>query len=363
MLDPSDFRDLVSGRRRGLGATLARFGLRLAETPYAAAVQWRNRRYDTGRVPVHRVEVPVVSVGNLTLGGTGKTPMVEWIARWYRRHGVRVAIVSRGYGAESGAKNDEAAELEQRLADVPHLQNPDRVEAARTAIDELGSRLIVLDDAFQHRRIHRDLDLVMLDALEPFGFGHVFPRGMLREPLGGLRRAQVVILSRADAVEQSAREAIRREVVRHAPEALWAEVAQIPRALFSAEESQRPTAELAGKPVAAFCGIGNPDGFRHTLDACAYRVAAFREFPDHYRYARGDVESLSRWAATLDVSAVVCTHKDLVKLRTTHLGGKPVWALVIGLDFLGGREGLEKRLAELLPEQPAEIEASPDAES
>jgi tetraacyldisaccharide 4'-kinase len=113
---------------------LTRVALRLIETPYAMAVARRNRRYDRGIAPIHRVSVPVVSVGNLTLGGTGKTPLVEWIARWFRKRGVRVSIVSRGYGAEAGSRNDEARELEQKLPDVPHVQNADRVAGANIAI-------------------------------------------------------------------------------------------------------------------------------------------------------------------------------------------------------------------------------------
>ncbi len=192
------FYELVSGRRRGVGATLARGALRLAETPYSLAMRWRNRQYDNGTREIERVGAPVVSVGNLTLGGTGKTPMVEWLCRWFRARGVRVTIVSRGYKAGDGATNDEALELEQKLPDVPHVQNPDRVAAARMAIEEFEAQAIVLDDAFQHRRIARDLDIVLLDALAPFGFEHVFPRGMLREPLSGLARAHAVILTRAD---------------------------------------------------------------------------------------------------------------------------------------------------------------------
>ncbi|HVW39504.1 MAG TPA: tetraacyldisaccharide 4'-kinase, partial [Pirellulales bacterium] len=133
---PSEFRALVSGQRKGPAAIALRAALRLAETPYAVAVAWRNRGYDVGRRPIERVGVPVISVGNLTLGGSGKTPMVEWLARWLRARDVRVTIISRGYGAEAGARNDEALELEERLPDVPHLQNPDRVEAARVAIEE-----------------------------------------------------------------------------------------------------------------------------------------------------------------------------------------------------------------------------------
>lgn len=326
-----------------------RCGLRLAEVPYTWAVRWRNRRYDTGAAEVHRVDVPVVSVGNLTLGGTGKTPMVEWLARWFRRRDVRVTVISRGYGAEGGSQNDEALELQQKLPDVPHLQDPDRVAAAKRAIEESRCQLILLDDAFQHRRIARDLDIVLLDATEPFGFGHVFPRGTLREPMAGLRRADVVALSRADMLEPPQREEIWRTVRRLAPRAAHIEVTHAAQTLISSSGEEQPLESLRCRPVAAFCGIGNPAAFRHTLDTCGYLVADFREFPDHHPYDRADIESLTRWAGGLDVAAVLCTQKDLVKLGIDRLGRRPLRAIRIGLELLAGQAVLEAKLATLLP--------------
>src|SRR5215218_2325723 len=185
MLRPSEFRDVVSGRRIGLVAGLTRCMLRVAEVPYTIAVTIRNRRYDRGAAKVQHVGVPTITIGNLTLGGTGKTPMVKWLAQRFQHTGLRVAILSRGYGAADGKHNDEAMELAQALPDVPHIQNRDRVAAARQAIREFDSQLLLLDDGFQHRRLGRDLDIVLLDALEPFGFEHVFPRGTLREPVAG----------------------------------------------------------------------------------------------------------------------------------------------------------------------------------
>ncbi len=348
MLSPSRFYELVGGRRRGAWPSLLRLGLRLAEVPYTCAVRWRNRRYDSGATVTHRVEVPVVSVGNLTLGGTGKTPMVEWIARWFRRRDVRVTVISRGYGAQRGSQNDEALELEQKLPDVPHLQNPDRVAAARVAIDELDCQLILLDDGFQHRRLGRDLDIVLVDATEPFGFGHVFPRGMLREPIDGLRRADVVVLSRADSVTEQRKEQIAREIRRHAPEAVYAEGVHAPRGLIAFDGREEPLDSLRDQPVAAFCGIGNPGGFRHTLETCGCRVIAFREFPDHHAYDRADVEALTEWTESLQVTAVLCTHKDLVKLGIERLGNVSLRAVTVGMDFLGGEQALENKLQALL---------------
>jgi tetraacyldisaccharide 4'-kinase len=341
LFTPSEFRELVSGRRRDLAARLSRAALGMLEIPYCLVVSRRNRRFDRGITPSHRVSVPVVSVGNLTLGGTGKTPLVEWIARWFRKRSVRVSIVSRGYGAEAGDRNDEARELEQKLPDVPHVQDADRVAAANIAIEELETQLIVLDDGFQHRRLGRDLDIVLLDALEPFGFEHVFPRGTLREPLRGLCRADAVILSRADMLAPAERERIRRRVAQLAPKAVWAEIRHAPVELLSAGGQTKAINELRHLKLAAFCGVGNPAGFRHTLESCGYELVGFRDFPDHHRFSRDDIESLAAWARTLGADATVCTHKDLVKIGLENLGGGPLWALRVGIEFLAGSEAIE----------------------
>jgi tetraacyldisaccharide 4'-kinase len=342
------FRDLVSGRRRGAQAALARMALRMAEFPYTWAVNWRNRRFDRQAQLAYRAAVPVISVGNLTTGGTGKTPLVQWLARWFRQRDIRVTIISRGYGAEAGARNDEALELEQRLPDVPHLQNPDRVEAARIAIQELDCQLILLDDAFQHRRIARDLDIVLLDALEPFGYGHVLPRGLLREPVRGLSRADMVALSRADCVDRQRSEQIHRQVSRYAPHADWLQLAHRPTQLRAADQATESLEALAGRPVGAFCGLGNPEAFQQTLRQCGFQVVGFREYPDHHPYSRRDVQDLGAWIESLGaIEAVICAHKDLVKIGVAQLGNRPLWAIEINLDIRAGQAGLERRLNQL----------------
>ncbi len=340
---------LVSGRRQGVLGTVLRGVLRLGEVPYTAVVQIRNRRYDRRPQMIEAVDVPVVSVGNLTMGGTGKTPMVEWVARWFRQREVRVTLVSRGYGAKHGSQNDEAEELEQKLPDVPHLQDPDRVAAARMAVEEFECELILLDDGFQHRRLCRDLDIVLLDALQPFGFGHVFPRGMLREPLTSLRRADAVVLSRADAITAERRAEIRQLVQPYCPDAVWAEASHRPVELLASSQRTAPFESLAGGRVAAFCGIGNPEGFEHTLNSLPCELVELRTFPDHHDYGRADVESLIQWARDLKVTSVLCTHKDLVKLGIDRLGTLPLWAVRIGLTFTDGEERLTPLLENLLP--------------
>jgi tetraacyldisaccharide 4'-kinase len=349
LYSPTQFRDLVSGRRRGLWAALVRGGLQAAELPVAWAVRRRNRRYDSASAAVQRVGVPVVSVGNLTLGGTGKTPLVAWLAQWFAGRGVPVGLLSRGYGSRRGQANDEARQLARDLPGLPHLQQPDRVAAARRAIDQLGCRLLILDDGFQHRRIGRDLDIVLLDASEPLGFGHVFPRGTLREPPEGLGRAHVVALSRADMLPADQRQALRRRVAWYCPRAVWLELVHAPQALLAAGGDQQPLDWLAAKRVLAFCGIGNPAGFRHTLSVCGCQAAEFLEFPDHHAYRRRDLDRLAAAAQRLDVAALVCTQKDLVKLDVDRLGDRPLRAIRIGVEIPVGREALETKLAALLP--------------
>jgi len=325
--------------------------------PYGLAMRWRNRGYDRNPAKTTRVAMPVVSIGNMTLGGTGKTPLVEWLCRWLREQGVRVAIVSRGYGAEDGASNDEARELEEKLPDVPHVQNPDRITAATLAIEELATQFIVLDDAFQHRRIARDLDIVLIDATEPFGQGYVFPRGTLREPLGGVARAQVLILTRADQVTADQRAAIRARYQQLAPHTLWAEAAHQPVSLRDANGVEVSLTLLQRARVAAFCGIGNPAGFRHSLEELCGKLVELREFPDHYHYTLEDLQQLEAKAKSQQADMLLCTHKDLVKIGVTSLGGVPLYALRIGLKFLAGEEKLLAKLRPLLELIPPEDHA------
>jgi len=294
------------------------------------------------------VPAPVISIGNLTLGGTGKTPCVEHVARFYRGLDLRVAILSRGYG-QSGGRNDEARVLEDNLPDVPHLQGPDRVALARTALEELESEILLLDDGFQHRRLARDLDLVLIDCTQPWGHGHLLPRGLLREPPSSLRRAGIVLLTRCDQVDPERRQHIRREIGRRAPAVPIVETSHRPTELIGSSGSQAELETLRGRPAAAFCGLGNPEAFRRTLLDQGASLTAFRTFADHHPYNRADVADLCRWAAELPADThVVTSQKDLVKLRVPDLAGRPLWALRIRLQIQSGQEILEQHLRAVL---------------
>jgi len=349
-LSPSGdyFRTLVSGERGGLGAGCERLALRAASVPYGWATRLRNYLYDHGWKRSFRAPVPVISVGNLTLGGTGKTPCVEFVARFYRDQDRRVAILSRGYGSTEG-RNDEALVLEENLPDVPHLQGADRAALARTAVEELESEVLVLDDGFQHRRLARNLDLVLIDATQPWGHGYLFPRGLLRETPSSLTRAGAVLLTRCDQVEAAIRGRLREAITQRAPGVPLIETRHQPLEWVNSERGRMPLKQWAGRPMAAFCGLGNPEAFRRTLAGLGMTVSDFRTFADHHAYSRTDVEDLRSWARQQAPDAVmVTTQKDLVKLRLTHLGGQELWALRIGLHVEAGRDALDRKLKEAL---------------
>ena len=211
--------------------------------------------------------------------------------------------------------------LEENLPDVPHLQSPDRVALARVAVSELETELIVLDDGFQHRRLRRDLDVVLIDALEPFGLGRLFPRGLLREPLRSLKRSGVVVLSRADLIGAGERAAIKDEAERKAGSLRWVEARHAPLDLIDDEGVSSSLDLVAGKSVAAFCGIGNPEGFRRTVLGLCCDLVDFRVFPDHHAYTARDVRSLEALGGCRrGANLVLTTQKDSVKLAQARWG-------------------------------------------
>jgi tetraacyldisaccharide 4'-kinase len=342
------YRTLIDGQDPGLWPAVQRGGLWVASVPYGWIARLRNRLYDAGWKRIHRAPVPVVSVGNLTLGGTGKTPCVEYVAGFYRDLGRRVAILSRGYGS-TGAPNDEALVLRQNLPDVPHLQGADRVALALQVVREEHGDVLILDDGFQHRRLARDLDIVLVDATQPWGRTHLFPRGLLRESWTGLRRAGIVVLTRCDQVGDRQRGRLREAIAQRVPTVPLVETTHQPVDLIDSERKLAPLTRLAGRPAMAFCGIGNPEAFRATLTGLGSPVQAFRVFPDHHAYSQTDVEALDDWARQQAADClVITTQKDLVKVRQRRLGGKEVWALRIRLQVGAGKEALEDKLLEVL---------------
>jgi tetraacyldisaccharide 4'-kinase len=337
-------RSVLAEPRAGPGISLLRSGLALSSLPYEWVVRTRNRLFDLGWLARKRVAIPVISVGNVTVGGTGKTPCVEYIAKLLSRKGCRVVILSRGYG-QPGYWNDEARVLEENLPGVPHLQGADRAKLAMVAANELSADVLILDDGFQHRRLLRDLDLVLIDCSDPWGMGKLLPRGLLREPLASLERADIILLTRCDQIDNNLLNQIRERLSQLTRNKLIVQTVHVPLGLISNSGRVAAAASLAAKPVVAFCGIGNPEAFRRTLVGLGASVKSFRTFPDHHNYTARDVEWLRTWTTQQSNECkIVTTQKDLVKLRGKQIGDRSLWALRIGLQVIAGKDVFERRV-------------------
>lgn len=274
---------------------------------------------------------------------------MAWLAQWFRNHDIRVAILSRGYGAGPDGVNDEAKELENRLSDVPHLQSPDRVAIAKVAVEELDMQVLLLDDGFQHRRIHRDLEIVLLDAREPFGYGHLLPRGLLREPLRSLKRADIVIATRSDQTDPQRLANIRTKVQRYNPKAAWLESRHRPLRLRNSDGEIKAMDWLEGKRVVAVSGIGSPEAFHQTIESLGAQVVGKVTFPDHHLYHEGDIREIASKATDAGLcDAILCTGKDLAKIAVPAIDSIPVWSLDVDLEITSGIETFEDHLREVV---------------
>ncbi|HWS53860.1 MAG TPA: tetraacyldisaccharide 4'-kinase [Pyrinomonadaceae bacterium] len=311
----------------------------LALTPltalYGALVRARLALYRSGALAARGAGVPVVSVGNLTAGGTGKTPLVGWVARALAAEGRRVCVLTRGYGranerkrvvvsdgarllAEAREGGDEPRLLaEQLLGAASVVSDADRVAAARWAVEVLGSDAFVLDDGFQHLRLARELDVVTLDATDPWGGGRLLPSGRLREPREGLARAGCVVITRADLAADL--EHLRAEAARltggRAPVLTSRLRTSAVRPLAPAPEPDGHEGCGDDDACAAFCAIGNPRAFFAHLRGDGLEPVHTRAFPDHHAYKQSDLDALSREAAGRGARRLLTTAKDAVKLR------------------------------------------------
>jgi tetraacyldisaccharide 4'-kinase len=335
--------DVLSGRLRGVVPAGLRAAAACAEPFYAAAVALRNAAYDRGWKRGHRAPAPVVSVGNLTTGGTGKTPVVAWLAERLRQSGRSPAIVSRGYRSLDAQSNDERLVLQQLFPGVPLIQNRDRFAGAQRALEEFGCDVVLLDDGFQHRRLARDLDLVLIDATRPFGFDHLLPRGLLREPLAALKRADLVLVTRCDQAAAQELTEIRRRLRQFRGTEDCVELRFAPLRLRNAEGQIQPLSLLRSAACLPFCGIGNPEGFRRTLSALGIEMPGI-VFPDHHFYQSADLERISEAAAARNASLLATTQKDLVKIPHTKLDGRPLWAIEIAAEIVSGNALLERHV-------------------
>jgi tetraacyldisaccharide 4'-kinase len=343
-----------------------RAALSAAALGYEAAVTARNWAFDAGLRRPRHLPVPVVCVGNLTIGGTGKTPATIAVAQRLESEGLAVGILLRGYGRKSGAirvaaepggrpapwrqVGDEAALLAERLPGVAVVVGADRFLAGQEALRRFPLDVLVLDDGYQHRRLHRALDLVMVDATDPLGGGRLLPRGRLREPARGLRRAGALLVSRSDQVADLG--GVRRALLQAAPGIPQILTRHRPTRLAELERRQPHSLSLVrGRRVLAVSGVARPAAFHDTLTALGASLAVRLPFPDHHPYRASDVEAIARAADAARADWIVTTEKDAVRLRevaSASLGGHPWLVLRVDLEVVEGEEILIRLLRERL---------------
>lgn len=342
-------------REKLQGSAGGRVLLGAASLAYGAGVLARRGLYTSGILKRKRVKAKVICIGNLTAGGTGKTPAVLLAAETLRKRGHEVAILSRGYGRRA-PKNSVGVLIDGRHTDwrecgdepwmihqslqgqgVPVVVCPDRAKAGDVAVEMYGSRVLILDDGFQHLRLHRDLDVVLVNARDPFGGGRLLPLGDLREPVSAIRRAGLVVITHADRVTAAELTRLRDEIEALHPGVTVVESAHKADHILDVKtEAKHPLSELKGKAVVALSGIGDPLSFETQLETLGASVAQSWRYPDHHPYTSRELKSIEDLRGGL---ALVTTHKDFVRLPDDwreRLGGS-VFVLGIKLELLKGR--------------------------
>jgi len=335
---------IVSGEA-GAWAGPVRGLLRAAESVYSAAIRLRNACYDRSGAS-YAAEVPVISVGNITVGGTGKTPFVIELATRLDRLGCSPAVVARGYGGASGEPNDEELLIRRNCPGAAYIADADRCRAAEWAASRMGADVIVLDDGFQHRRLARDLDIVLIDATCPFGFEHVLPRGLLREPLGGLRRAGLLIVTRCDQASVGELSRIGSRLGEIAPDT---PVLRCRHCVTAVERLDGTTIEgpIAGKRAVIFAAIGRPQAFATTVESLGVDVVAKRWWPDHHRYRPQDIKAIFDERSFPPHDILLTTEKDAVKLvGLSGIDRDSLGVVRVGIDFLDGGDTILQQLLE-----------------
>lgn len=320
------YRRLISGQSTGLNAGLLRFLLGVAAMGYSLVVRLRNFLYSKGWLKVHRVDAAVMCIGNLTTGGTGKTPLVVWAYKKIISNfksqisDSQCAILTRGYKAakDSGLKtrdySDEIAMLAESCPGASIVVNPDRVAGAIEAMNAFGAKVLVMDDGFQHRRLARNLDIVTIDATRPFGYGKMLPAGLLREPVTSLNRADAVVITRCDQVDMDNLDEIEKKLRSIRSDITVARAIHAPVYASSADQDNIGIEQLKDKKVFAFCGIGNPEAFLGTIRDLECKLVGSKIFDDHHHYTKECLADITGLAGHLDADLILTTQKDWTKL-------------------------------------------------
>ncbi|MGQ9454507.1 MAG: tetraacyldisaccharide 4'-kinase [Armatimonadota bacterium] len=325
------FRRVILGEERGLVSWIIRGLAWPLSSIYSTGLAGYLWLYSTGLRKRYRLPTSVISVGNLTFGGTGKTPVVEKICLALAERGISVAVLSRGYGGHHSNPlvvsdghtimasveecGDEPLALARSMPGIPILVGKNRCVVGKLACEKFNPHVIVLDDGFQYWQLHRDLDIVVVDAKRPFGSGYVMPMGDLREPISGLRRASVVLLNNADPAGMAIAQ-LRHRISKLAPESIILTCRRRPRTLLGCDGSKIDLSWLRERRVLAFCGIGSPKSFFETIDSLGAQVCDVVTFPDHHRYTKSDFEHVEARRISCGADILITTTKDAVRIKS-----------------------------------------------
>ncbi len=329
---------VIGGRQKNKPAYLVLVSL---SKIYAFIVWVRNKLYDKGfLLKTYRADVPVISVGNLTTGGTGKTPLVIWLCNYLTRSGYKCGVLTRGYKLRKSGFSDEPAMLAKACSETTVIIEPDRVAGAQKAVKNSLCNVLVMDDGFQHRRLRRDIDIVAIDATEPFGYDRLLPAGLLREPASALFRADAVVITRYNQSSPEQIAKIRQAVRQYKPDIPVAMAVHKPARVHIIKGPEIPLEQLSGKKVYAYCGIGNPAAFFSTLKQLGVQVVGEKCFADHHHYTQADVQNLYEQAKYLDADIVLGTQKDWIKTALLCVERFDIIFayLVVELEFVEGQD-------------------------
>jgi tetraacyldisaccharide 4'-kinase len=358
-------------RKRWMRSFWGRLLLWAASVAYGLGVGVRGLLYDAGVLRSRRIGAKVICIGNITTGGTGKTPATVLAAQTLRRRDQAVAILSRGYGRPEHTKEvcaitdhshmswrqcgDEPWMMHQILKgqDVPILVSPDRTRAGRQAVTFYECEVVILDDGFQHRKLKHDLDIVLINAMDPFGGCRLLPMGNLREPIRSLRRAHIIMLTHVDMAGEAELAALRKEVHRVNAKAPLLESVHRPDFMLDIKNEQKYKLDhLAGRPVATLCGIGAPEQFEAQVRQNASGLTQRWRYPDHHRYTHKEIASIAHLLGDIPL---VTTFKDIVRFPADwrELFKGDVYVLSIKLDIVKGKSVWLDSLHALAEGKPA----------
>ena len=338
------FLSLMTDKRKGLIFAPIKFLLVIISFVYIAGLITRRILYKLGIFRSEKVLLKIISVGNLTLGGTGKTPFVIYLVGLLAEElGKSSSVLIRGYGW------DEQTMLKRKLSDTPIMVGENRVRSAHKAIKLYGSDTAILDDGFQHWELQRNIDIVLIDSRCPFGNGHLFPRGILREPKDALKRASVVVFTKANK-KSSNLESIKEDLKGINGDLVFLEAVHKPAHIYDLKARKgHDLSFLSGKRVVLLSSIGDPDYFKETVKDLGAEIAEDIIFSDHHNYTEHDAAYIVKRCNERKFDFILTTEKDEVKLRRMSLsfGSYPVMTLVIEMQVISGKEQLVDRLRSL----------------